>query len=41
VEKMEAMKKLHEDAKKSDWLKKCGAYDMVKDDETELVKDFT
>ncbi|GMH50849.1 hypothetical protein TrRE_jg12306, partial [Triparma retinervis] len=39
-EKLAAMAKLHEDAKNSNWLEQCGAYETVVDGETEVVKSF-
>ncbi|GMI13976.1 hypothetical protein TrVE_jg7424, partial [Triparma verrucosa] len=38
--KVKAMAKLHERAKKSDWLEKCGAYEEVVESETGVVSDF-
>ena len=40
-DKIKQMAQLHEDAKKSDWLDQCGAYEKVFDGETELVTDFS
>ena len=39
-DKVKKMAELHEQAKKSDWLEKCGAYEKVNESETELASDF-
>jgi Ca2+-binding EF-hand superfamily protein len=38
-EKVKAMAALHDDAKKSDWLKGCGGFDLV-DKDAEIVTNF-
>ncbi|GMI03250.1 hypothetical protein TrLO_g15012 [Triparma laevis f. longispina] len=40
-DKVKKIADLHDQAKKSDWLDKCGAYEQVNDSETELVSNFS